>query len=34
VAALPRTSVGKYDKKLLRQQFAAGELPVQFERSS
>jgi acyl-CoA synthetase (AMP-forming)/AMP-acid ligase II len=34
VAALPRTSVGKYDKKLLRQQFAAGELPVQYERAS
>ena len=26
--AIPRTSVGKYDKRLLRAEYAAGELPV------
>jgi fatty-acyl-CoA synthase len=26
--AIPRTSVGKYDKRLLRSQYAAGDLHV------
>jgi len=26
---VPKTSVGKFDKKVLRQQYAAGELQVQ-----
>jgi fatty-acyl-CoA synthase len=26
---VPKTSVGKFDKKVLRQQYAAGELSVQ-----
>lgn len=28
VAAVPKTSVGKFDKKVLRAQYAAGELEV------
>jgi fatty-acyl-CoA synthase len=27
--AIPRTSVGKFDKKVLRDRLAAGELPVE-----
>jgi hypothetical protein len=28
IAEIPKTTVGKYDKKLLRTRFKAGELPV------
>jgi acyl-CoA synthetase (AMP-forming)/AMP-acid ligase II len=28
VDEVPRTSVGKHDKKLLRERYAAGRLPV------
>jgi fatty-acyl-CoA synthase len=29
IAAVPRTSVGKFDKKTIRRQYAHGTLPVQ-----
>ncbi|TML26094.1 MAG: fatty acid--CoA ligase, partial [Actinobacteria bacterium] len=29
IAEVPKTSVGKFDKKVLRHRYAEGELPVQ-----
>jgi fatty-acyl-CoA synthase len=29
IAEVPKTSVGKFDKKVLRRQYAAGDLSVQ-----
>jgi fatty-acyl-CoA synthase len=34
VEAIPRTSVGKFDKKVLRDQLAAGDLPVEHTASA